>query len=73
MHSSGCVPNRDYYCLLTYRISRRPRPGSRPRRGFVFGDRIIVVYGAGHSYWLRNLVKQMPGYKLVEATDYLPR
>jgi Family of unknown function (DUF5694) len=36
-------------------------------------DRIIVVYGAGHSYWLRNLVKQMPGYKLVEATDYLPR
>ena len=36
------------------------------------GDRIIVIYGAGHSYWLRNLVKQMPGYKLVEATDYLP-
>ncbi|MEQ1783783.1 MAG: DUF5694 domain-containing protein [Hyphomonadaceae bacterium] len=36
------------------------------------GDRIIVIYGAGHSYWLRNLVKQMPGFKLVEATDYLP-
>lgn len=36
------------------------------------GDRIIVIYGGGHSYWLRNLVKQMPGYKLVEATDYLP-
>lgn len=36
------------------------------------GDRIIIIYGAGHSYWLRNLVKQMPGYKLVEATDYLP-
>ena len=36
------------------------------------GDRIVVVYGSGHSYWLRNLVKQMPGFKLVEATDYLP-
>lgn len=36
------------------------------------GDRIVVIYGAGHSYWLRNLVRQMPGYKLVEATDYLP-
>ncbi len=36
------------------------------------GDRIVVIYGAGHSYWLRNLVKQMPGFKLVEATDYLP-
>ncbi len=36
------------------------------------GDRIIVIYGGGHSYWLRNLVKQMPRYKLVEATDYLP-
>ena len=36
------------------------------------GDRIVVVYGSGHSYWLRQLVKQMPGYKLVEATDYLP-
>lgn len=37
------------------------------------GDRIVVVYGAGHSYWLRHLVKQMPGYTLVEATDYLPK
>jgi hypothetical protein len=36
------------------------------------GDRIIVIYGAGHSYWLRHLVKQMPGFKLVEAADYLP-
>ena len=36
------------------------------------GDRIIVIYGAGHSYWLRHLVREMPGFKLVEATDYLP-
>lgn len=35
------------------------------------GDRIIVIYGAGHSYWLRQLVETTPGYRLIEATDYL--
>ncbi len=37
------------------------------------GDRIVVIYGAGHSYWLRNLVRTTPGFSLVEASDYLPR
>lgn len=36
------------------------------------GDRIVVVYGAGHAYWLRHFVEQTPGYRLVEAIDYLP-
>lgn len=36
------------------------------------GDRIILVYGAGHSYWLRQLVSTTPGFKLIEANDYLP-
>lgn len=35
------------------------------------GDRIVVVYGAGHAYWLRHLVEETPGFTLVEATDYL--
>jgi hypothetical protein len=37
------------------------------------GDRIVVVYGAGHSYWLRELVRATPGFKLANASDYLPR
>jgi hypothetical protein len=37
------------------------------------GDRIVVIYGAGHSYWLRELVRTTPGFNLVDATDYLPR
>ena len=36
-------------------------------------DRIVVVYGAGHAYLLRQCVSEMPGYKLVEANAYLPR
>lgn len=35
------------------------------------GDRILVVYGAGHGYWLRQMVSTMPGYVLVEPGDYL--
>lgn len=37
------------------------------------GDRIVVFYGAGHSFLLRQCVQEMPGFKLVEANDYLPR
>ena len=36
------------------------------------GDRIVVIYGAGHSYWLRQMVETTPGFRLVEPNDYLP-
>lgn len=35
------------------------------------GDRIVVVYGAGHGYWLRHLVENTPGFKLVDPLPYL--
>ena len=35
------------------------------------GDRIVVIYGAGHNYALRELVKTTPGYRLVEPLLYL--
>ncbi|NBB94095.1 MAG: hypothetical protein GVY32_13100, partial [Gammaproteobacteria bacterium] len=35
------------------------------------GDRVLVVYGGGHSYWLRHFVSETPGFELVEANDYL--
>jgi hypothetical protein len=37
------------------------------------GDRMIVIYGAGHETFLRQCVRETPGFKLVEANDYLPR
>ena len=36
-------------------------------------DRVVVVFGYGHAYLLRRCVQEMPGYKLVEPNDYLPR
>ncbi len=35
------------------------------------GDRIVVVYGAGHAFWLRHFVENTPGYVLVDSVPYL--
>lgn len=35
------------------------------------GDRIIVVFGAGHAFWLRHFAENTPGFELVEPNDYL--
>ena len=35
------------------------------------GDRIVVLFGAGHAYWLRHFVATTPGFRLVEPNDYL--
>jgi hypothetical protein len=37
------------------------------------GDRIVVLYGSGHGYLLRQCVQEIPGWKLVEANAYLPK
>ena len=35
------------------------------------GDRVLVVFGSGHAFWLRQFVENMPGYQLVEPGEYL--
>lgn len=35
------------------------------------GDRIVVIYGTGHLPILQQLVREMPGMKLVQARDVL--
>ena len=37
------------------------------------GDRVLVVYGAGHNYWLRHFARIVPGYRNVDPTIYLRR
>ncbi|MBL8773078.1 MAG: hypothetical protein JNK30_16975 [Phenylobacterium sp.] len=37
------------------------------------GDRVVVFYGAGHTFLLRQCVAETPGLKLVEPNAYLPR
>lgn len=35
------------------------------------GDRIVVVYGAGHAYWLRHFASETPGYAMIDPLRYL--
>jgi Family of unknown function (DUF5694) len=37
------------------------------------GDRIVVFYGAGHAFLLRECVQQTPGFQLVEPNSNLPQ
>ncbi len=35
------------------------------------GDRILVVYGSGHNYWLRHFAASTPGFRNVDPLPYL--
>lgn len=35
------------------------------------GDRVLVVFGAGHNYWLRYFARATPGFQLAEPNDFL--
>lgn len=37
------------------------------------GDRVLVVYGGGHGYWLRHFASQVPGYRNVDVMPYLKK
>lgn len=37
------------------------------------GDRLLVVFGSGHGYWLRHFASETPGYRLVDVRPYLAR
>jgi hypothetical protein len=37
------------------------------------GDRVLVVYGAGHNYWLRHFASIVPGYVSVDPVPYLKK
>ena len=78
---------RWYYGLLTYGDTDR-QPGAElnaywyMRNAKIFaklmtvakpGDRILVVYGAGHNYWLRHFAKTTPGFVNVDPTPYLQK
>lgn len=35
------------------------------------GDRVLVLFGGGHNYWLRHFIRETPGFELVEPGEYL--
>jgi hypothetical protein len=49
--------------VLCARLAQQAKPG----------DRIVVMFGSGHSFLLRQCVSEMPGWKLVEPNAFLPR
>ena len=74
-----------YYRLLAY-DSGETQPGATlngywfMRNAKIFaklmdvtspGDRVVVLYGAGHKFWLEHLAEQTPGYRLVLPDEYL--
>ena len=37
------------------------------------GDHIVVFYGSGHAFLLRQCVTEIPGFELAEPNDYLTK
>jgi hypothetical protein len=37
------------------------------------GDRVLVVYGSGHNYWLRHFARTTPGFHNVDPVPYLQK
>lgn len=37
------------------------------------GDRVLVIYGAGHGFWLRHFAQNVPGYRSIDPVPYLKR
>ncbi|WP_188761914.1 DUF5694 domain-containing protein [Sandarakinorhabdus glacialis] len=37
------------------------------------GDRVLVVYGGGHGFWLRHFAGLVPGYRNVDVLPYLAK
>ena len=37
------------------------------------GDRVLVIYGGGHGYWLRHFASLVPGYRNVDVMPYLEK
>lgn len=52
---------------------RNARIWSNLMRAAEPGDRILVVYGAGHNYWLRHFASETPGYRNVDPLPFLSR
>jgi len=37
------------------------------------GDRVLIVYGSGHGFWLRHFANNVPGFVNVDVLPYLAR
>jgi len=78
--------HRDFYYPLLRFGNQKEQPGADlnaawyQRNAKIFAklsqisqpaDRVLIVFGSGHSFWLRHFVQNTPGFELVESNDYL--
>ncbi|WP_017932422.1 DUF5694 domain-containing protein [Robiginitomaculum antarcticum] len=56
-----------YYYMRNAKIVSKLRDAAQP------GDRIIIVYGAGHKYFLDTIIAATPGYESVDPVPYLKK
>lgn len=54
-----------YWYMRNAKIFAKLQLASNP------GDRVLVIYGSGHGYWLRQLAATAPGYRSVDVMPYL--
>lgn len=62
----GAELNAMWY-LRNAKIFAKLATGAEP------GDRILVIYGAGHVYWLRHFAAETPGFRNVDPAPFLER
>ena len=84
--NSGLMSSADFYYEVLKFDAGEAQPGAElngywfMRNAKIFakiadvakpGDRIVVVYGAGHKHWLDHLASNTPGIERVDPVDYL--
>ncbi len=57
--------------LQAYWFMRNAKIWSKLRDVVEPGDRAVVVYGAGHKFWLEHMARQSPGFIVVDPAPYL--
>lgn len=55
-----------YWYMRNAKIFAKLRDVTQP------GDRVVVVFGAGHKHWLEQLARYTPGFEVVDIASYLP-
>ena len=80
------MEHREFYYALLGLGDRATQPGADLNGGWYLrnakifakltqvtkpGDKVVVLFGSGHAYWLRHFVQNTPGFSLVEASDLL--
>ena len=59
--------------LAAYWFMRNAKIFNKLHQSVEPGDHVLVVYGAGHNHWLRDMVEKTPGYELEPVAPYLRR